>query len=96
MTRVQCPAGVEDFSCSLCIRTGSGAHPASYPMGTGAKVQPECGNVPSPKRHQQNDCVFVYAGKEQLHFVCQFQWRSDLVGLFILRSVLFGCSQRSN
>jgi hypothetical protein len=43
---VQCPAtdwtaGVwspteaEDFSSNLCVQTGSGAHPASYIMGTG-------------------------------------------------------------
>jgi hypothetical protein len=25
----------EDFSSSPCVQTGSGAHPASYPMGTG-------------------------------------------------------------
>jgi hypothetical protein len=25
----------EDFSSSPCVKTGSGAHPASYPMGTG-------------------------------------------------------------
>jgi hypothetical protein len=25
----------EDFSSSLYVQTGSGAHPASYPMGTG-------------------------------------------------------------
>jgi hypothetical protein len=25
----------EDFSSNLCIQTGSGAHPASCPMGTG-------------------------------------------------------------
>jgi hypothetical protein len=29
------PTEAEDFSCSLCVRTGSGAHPASYTMGTG-------------------------------------------------------------
>jgi hypothetical protein len=28
-------AGAKDFSCSLCGQTGSGAHPASCPMGTG-------------------------------------------------------------
>jgi hypothetical protein len=28
-------AGAEDFSCSLCVQTGSGAHPASCTMGTG-------------------------------------------------------------
>jgi hypothetical protein len=26
---------VADFSSSPCVQTGSGAHPASYPMGTG-------------------------------------------------------------
>jgi hypothetical protein len=32
---VRFPAGAKDFSCSLCVQTGSGAHPASCPMGTG-------------------------------------------------------------
>jgi hypothetical protein len=32
---VRSPAGVKDFSSSLCVQTASGAHPASYPMGTG-------------------------------------------------------------
>jgi hypothetical protein len=29
------PAGAKDFSSSLCVQTGSGAHPASCKMGTG-------------------------------------------------------------
>jgi hypothetical protein len=29
------PAGAKDFSSSLCVQTGSEAHPASCPMGTG-------------------------------------------------------------
>jgi hypothetical protein len=29
-----------DFSSSLCIQTGSGAHPAPCPMGTGGKARP--------------------------------------------------------
>jgi hypothetical protein len=33
---VRSPTGTEDFSSSPCIQTGSGAHPASYPMGTPA------------------------------------------------------------
>jgi hypothetical protein len=42
---VRSPAGAKDFSCSLCVQTGSGAHPASYTMGTGgpspgAKARP--------------------------------------------------------
>jgi hypothetical protein len=32
---VRSPAEEEDFSSSLCVQTGCGAHPASYPMGTG-------------------------------------------------------------
>jgi hypothetical protein len=32
---VRSPTGTEDFSSSPCFQTGSGAHPASYPMGTG-------------------------------------------------------------
>jgi hypothetical protein len=28
-------AGARDFSSNLCVQTGSGAHPASCPMGTG-------------------------------------------------------------
>jgi hypothetical protein len=33
---VQFPAGVRDFACLQCVQTGSGAHTASYSMGTGA------------------------------------------------------------
>jgi hypothetical protein len=29
------PAGAEDFSSIPCVQTGSGSHPASYPLGTG-------------------------------------------------------------
>jgi hypothetical protein len=32
---VRSSAGVKDFSCSLCVQTGSGAHPASCTMSTG-------------------------------------------------------------
>jgi hypothetical protein len=32
---VRSPTGAENFSSSLCVQTGSGAHPASYQMGTG-------------------------------------------------------------
>jgi hypothetical protein len=33
--RVRSPAEAKDFSCSLCVQTGSGSHPASCTMGTG-------------------------------------------------------------
>jgi hypothetical protein len=29
------PTEAEDFSSSLCVQTGSGAHPASCPVSTG-------------------------------------------------------------
>jgi hypothetical protein len=32
---VRSPAGAKDFSSSLCVQSGSGAHPASCKMGTG-------------------------------------------------------------
>jgi hypothetical protein len=41
---IRSPAGAEDFSYSLCVQTGSGAHPASCTMGTGGKARP--GPVP--------------------------------------------------
>jgi hypothetical protein len=33
-TGVRSPAEENDFSSSLCVQTGSGAHPASCTMGT--------------------------------------------------------------
>jgi hypothetical protein len=32
---VRSPAKAKDFSSILCVQNGSGAHPASSPMGTG-------------------------------------------------------------
>jgi hypothetical protein len=42
---VRSPTGAEDFFSSPCVQSGSGAHPASYPRGTGGsfpggKVRP--------------------------------------------------------
>jgi hypothetical protein len=38
---VRSPVGAKDFSSSLCVQTGSGAHPASCTMGTGGSF-PGC------------------------------------------------------
>jgi hypothetical protein len=35
VVEVRSTAGANDFSSSLCVQTGSGAHPPSCPMGTG-------------------------------------------------------------
>jgi hypothetical protein len=45
---VRSPTGAEDFSSSPCVQTGSGAHPASYPMGTG-------GSFPGGKARPRRD-----------------------------------------
>jgi hypothetical protein len=42
---VRSPPEARSFSCSFCVQTGSGAHPASFTMGTGdslpgAEVRP--------------------------------------------------------
>jgi hypothetical protein len=34
-SRVRFPAGAGNFSLHYCVQNGSGAHPASYPMGVG-------------------------------------------------------------
>jgi hypothetical protein len=36
---VRFPAGATDFSSSLCVQTGSGAHPVPCTMGTGGKAR---------------------------------------------------------
>jgi hypothetical protein len=50
---VRSSAGAKDFSSSLFVQTGSGAHPASYTMGTGGpfprgKARPGCEADHSP------------------------------------------------
>jgi hypothetical protein len=34
-TEIQSPTEAEDFFSNLCVQIGSGAHPASYTVGTG-------------------------------------------------------------
>jgi hypothetical protein len=50
---VRSPQRRKDFSSSLCVQTGSGAHPASCTMGTGgpfpgAKARPDRDGDHSP------------------------------------------------
>jgi hypothetical protein len=35
---VRSPVGAKDFSSTLCVQTGSEAHPASCPMGSGGPL----------------------------------------------------------
>jgi hypothetical protein len=39
ITGVRSPAEAKDFSFSLCVKTSSDGHPASYPMVTGGHFQ---------------------------------------------------------
>jgi hypothetical protein len=59
---VRSPTGAEDFSSSSCVRTGFGAHPASYPVGTGGpfpgdKARPgrDADNSPSSSAEVKNE-----------------------------------------
>jgi hypothetical protein len=45
---VRSPERWKDFSSSVCVQTGSGAHPASCTMGTG-------GPFPGPKAQPERD-----------------------------------------
>jgi hypothetical protein len=45
---VRSPTGAKDFSSNFCVQTGSGAHPASCPTGTGDKARPGCDPDRSP------------------------------------------------
>jgi hypothetical protein len=47
MTGVQFPTRARDFSLLHSVQTGSAAHTASYPMGTGIK-RPRCEAGHSP------------------------------------------------
>jgi hypothetical protein len=54
LRQFESPTEAKDFSSSLCVQTGSGAHPASYPIGTagslsGGKARPGRDSDHSPQ-----------------------------------------------
>jgi hypothetical protein len=53
---VRSPTGA-DFSSSPCVQTGSGAHPAFYPMSTGGKARPgrDADHSPSSSAEVKNE-----------------------------------------
>jgi hypothetical protein len=71
---VRVPAGVENFSLHHRVQTGSGAHPASYPMAIrgsfpeGKATGPW--NWPFPSSAEVRECVELY-----LHFPNTPSWR---------------------
>jgi hypothetical protein len=46
----------EDFFSSSCVQTGSGAHPASYSVGTGGKARPGRDADHSPPSNAEIRC----------------------------------------
>jgi hypothetical protein len=59
---VRSPAEAKDFSSSLCVQTGSGAHPPSCTMGTGGpfsggKARPgrDADHLPLPSAEVVNE-----------------------------------------
>jgi hypothetical protein len=67
VSRVRSPTETEDFSSSLCVQTGSGAHPASYTIGTGG---PFPGGLARPVRHADHSPPSsVEAKNEELYLL---------------------------
>jgi hypothetical protein len=52
---VRSPARAKDFSCSLCVLTGPGAHPASCTMGTGGRPGHEADHSPPSSAEVVNE-----------------------------------------
>jgi hypothetical protein len=55
----------KDFSSNLCVQTGSGAHPASSPTGTGGKARPWCDADHSPHLVQRSWMSRSYTSSPQ-------------------------------
>jgi hypothetical protein len=69
------PGGGKGFSCSLCVQTGSGTHPASCTMGTGgpfpgAKARPgrDADHSPLSSVEVKNEELYLLSPK-RLHGV---------------------------
>jgi hypothetical protein len=61
------PTETEDFSCSLCVQTGSGAHPASQTVGVG---NPFPGDKAWPQHDADHSLPSVAeAKKEELYLL---------------------------
>jgi hypothetical protein len=72
---VRFPVGAGNFSLHLRVQNGSGAHSASYPMGTGAltlgvkRPVREADHSP-PSSAEVNECVELYLHSQiRLHGV---------------------------
>jgi hypothetical protein len=64
-SRVRFPVGAEDFPFHHRVQNGSGAHPASYPMGSRGSFpggeRPGCeADHPPPSSAEIKECVELY------------------------------------
>jgi hypothetical protein len=73
---VRSPAGAKDFSRSLCVQTGSEAHPASCTMGTGSpfpggKARPgrDADSSPPSSAEVENESELYLLSPKCLHGV---------------------------
>jgi hypothetical protein len=74
---VRSPEGEKDFSCSLCVQTGSGAHPASCIMGTrdpfpGAKARPrrDADHSPLSSAEVENEYELYHLSPPRAFMAC--------------------------
>jgi hypothetical protein len=77
MIAVRFPAGAGNFSLRHHVQTGSGAHPAFYPVDSGGGGCPSLG-VKRPGREADHSPPFSSEVKEcmelYLHFRNKFSW----------------------
>jgi hypothetical protein len=100
--RVRSPTGAKDFSSSLCVQSGSGAHPASCPMGTGGpfpggKARPghDADHSPQSSAEVMNELqLYLLSPQKHLHGV----QRDCFTLLYIAQcsSVITICKKLSN
>jgi hypothetical protein len=66
MLGVRILAGVGNFALRQCVQTGTGAHPASYPMGTGGSFPggkaagPEANHSQPSSAEVKNAVGYIY------------------------------------
>jgi hypothetical protein len=100
---VRSPAGAKDFSSSLCVQTGSGAHPASCTMDTGDKARPgrDADHSPASSDEVVNEwelyLLFPQAPPWRvaglLYFLLYYNFRCLLISVFTRGEIECTCDQ---
>jgi hypothetical protein len=80
MNEVRSPVEANDFYSNLCVQTGSGAHPASSPMGTGG---PFSGSKARPRRDADHSppCSAEVVNEYELYILSPLRLHRYVVGL---------------